>query len=114
MIAVLLIIFIPIIVLFVIKTGYIGRFMEHTFVNGSILQQSHFATVGNVFKSESNIVQIIFGHGLQQIDDNYLPGWIRIYYALGIIGIFLYLVFLSIFSEKVAAEKEVLFCCLLY
>ena len=62
MIAVLLIIFIPIIVLFVIKTGYIGRFMEHTFVNGSILQQSHFATVGNVFKSESNIVQIIFGH----------------------------------------------------
>lgn len=109
MIAVLLIIFIPIIVLFVIKTGYIGRFMEHTFVNGSILQQSHFATVGNVFKSESNIMQIIFGHGLQQIDDNYLPGWIRIYYALGIIGIFLYLVFfIDLFRKSSSGKRSII------
>lgn len=81
----------PIVILFLISSGYVAQFIGHAFVNGAGLsQQSHFSSITGVFQKDFNLFEILFGNGMQETVEGYLPGWIRTFYSLGIVGIILY------------------------
>lgn len=74
------------------RSGYVEAFIGHTFVNGQgILAQSHFIDVQAVISEDTSFVQMILGKGMQNVEAGYLPGWVRTYYCLGLIGVLLYL-----------------------
>lgn len=84
-------ILLPICALFLYKGGYIESFTSHTFVNGQgLLAQSHFTDIGQAFKDNSNVMTVLFGNGMQDVEAGYLPGWFRVYYCLGITGVIFY------------------------
>lgn len=73
-----------------IRSGYIEYFWNHLFANGQGLSsQSHFSDVEEIIKMKSSLLEIIFGHGMQDAG-GYLPGWIATYYGIGILGVMLY------------------------
>ena len=81
----------PIVILFLIRSGYVAQFISHAFVDGAGLsQQSHFSSITGVFQKDFNLFEILFGNGMQETVEGYLPGWIRTFYSLGIVGIILY------------------------
>lgn len=104
----------PVILICIYKTGYIDRFILHTFANGAgISQQSHFSTMFLVFENEFNFMEMLFGHGMQDVADVYLPGWVGTYYSLGATGIVLYaFIFVSFWGRKTANYLIVLFSIL--
>lgn len=74
-----------------VQSGYIDSFIDHTFASGQgITAQSHFADISSVFENMPDFWGILFGHGMQNIDAGYLPGWPRTYYCLGLLGVLLY------------------------
>lgn len=81
----------PIVILFLIRSGYVAQFISHAFVDGAGLsQQSHFSSITGIFQKDFNFFEILFGNGMQETVEGYLPGWIRTFYSLGIVGIILY------------------------
>ncbi len=81
----------PIVILFLIRSGYVAQFISHAFVDGAGLsQQSHFSSITGIFQKDFNLFEILFGNGMQETVEGYLPGWIRTFYSLGIVGIILY------------------------
>lgn len=75
------------------KSGYVDSFIGHTFVNGlGLSSQSHFIDIQAAMSEGTNVLQFLFGHGMQDVEAGYLPGWIRTYYCLGTIGVLLYAV----------------------
>lgn len=74
------------------KSGYVAFFIGHTFVNGQgLLSQSHFIDIQAAMSESKSFLQFLFGNGLQDVKVGYLPGWIRTYYCLGLIGVVLYI-----------------------
>lgn len=96
------------------KSGYVESFINHTFASGQGLSgQSHFNGISEAFKNDSSFLEIIFGHGLQQVQgggkDRYLPGWIRTYYCLGVVGTLLYAVsFFKIYCRTSSVGKKII------
>lgn len=86
-----ILVLLPFAIYLLIRLGYIEYFWNHLFANGKgISSQSHFADVKEIFQGKSNLFEILFGHGLQETS-GYLPGWIRTYHNLGIVGVTLYI-----------------------
>lgn len=82
---------IPLGFILLVQSGYIDSFIDHTFASGQgIMAQSHFADISSVFENMPDFWGILFGHGMQNIDAGYLPGWPRTYYCLGLLGVLLY------------------------
>lgn len=74
------------------KSGYIESFIIHTFANGQGLSsQSHFVYIQAAMSENTSVLQFLFGKGLQDVITGYLPGWIRVYYCLGTMGVALYI-----------------------
>ena len=97
---------IPIIIFSLVKSGYVAQFISHAFVDGAGLsKQSHFSSIIGVFQKDFNIFEILFGNGMQEVVEGYLPGWIRTFYSLGIVGIILYsLAFILSMRHKSSAR----------
>ena len=74
-------------------SGYLGNVIEHLFGNGGgLTSQSHFSSVSAAFVQAPTLFETLFGRGMQEVASGYTPGWIRVYYCLGIFGLLCYLV----------------------
>lgn len=82
----------PLVGLFLYKSGYINAFIGHTFADGrGLSSQSHFAYIASAFLEDTTLMQFFFGKSLQEVSTGYLPGWFGTYYCLGIVGVLLYI-----------------------
>lgn len=92
-IIIVMLLLLPLCAFLLYKSGYVDSFIGHTFVNGQGLSsQSHFIDIQAAMSEGTNVLQFLFGHGMQDVKAGYLPGWIRTYYCLGTIGVLLYAV----------------------
>ena len=91
-------------------TGCLGYMYKRTFANGQgLMAHSHFRDISSAFQKDMNIWNILFGHGLQQVSAGYLPGWVRTFYCLGVIGLGLYLFcFISLYKKSGQGGKMLL------
>lgn len=100
----------PILFFLLYKYGYIEYFLDHTFANGKgLASQTHFRDIGQIFSEDISLMNMVLGHGLQDVEGGYLPGWFRTYYCLGIIGILLYMyVFLKTYISANKGQKVII------
>lgn len=94
-----------------LKTGVINAFIGHTFSNGKgLMSQSHFSSIKVVLQNKSSFLEIIVGHGLQNVYNNmYLPGWVRLYYCLGIVDVLLYsVIFIFLYKKSNSSARKLL------
>ena len=78
-------------ILFLTLSNYMNYIVNHVFSDGEgIKEQSHFVDIMLAFSQPTTILEFIFGRGLQDVT-GYLPGWLRVYYCLGVIGVMIYL-----------------------
>lgn len=99
----------PIGIILLVQSGYITSFIEHTFASGQgIAAQSHFADVVYIFSGANNLWDILLGHGMQNIEGGYLPGWFRAYYCLGGLGVLLYLLSFYLSAQMIAQKKRII------
>lgn len=76
-------------------TGIIEYFMERTFggdfsISG-LMQSTRFKAISSMFDSSDTWHGVLFGAGLQDRKE-YLPGFARVYYGMGLIGFFLVII----------------------
>lgn len=73
-------------------SGILSYFVNRTFggslsVSG-LLSSTRFGDLETMFQSSNTLAGILFGAGLSETE-NYLPGWARLYYTLGLVGLVL-------------------------
>lgn len=110
-----MLVLVPIAAWIVLQSGYVENFINHAFAGGQGLnEQSHFSDIQIVLSEKANFPELLFGRGLHDININgmrmYLPGWIRTYYCLGVIGTALYVVafFISYRMSSIAGKRIIL------
>lgn len=96
----------PIALFLLYQTGIIERFLNHTFAHGQGIQaQSHFRDISDAFAQSASVLEVLFGRGMQDIQE-YLPGWIRAYHVLGIVGVMLFVwIFYKMFKSGNRAQR---------
>ena len=106
---------VPLFLIILYNTGYIERFVNHAFAGGDGLsKQSHFIDIYLIFKNEFSFFEFLLGHGMQAVVGAYLPGWVRTFYSLGIVGILLYILpFIIIAKKNILTLALVLLFCIL-
>lgn len=82
-------------------SGLFDYFVSRTF-GGGVSGSTRFYAIGDMFASSNSLLGILFGAGLQQTEE-YLPGFARVYYCLGLIGflaITMYLIHLFKWADR--------------
>lgn len=100
---------VPIIFCILYCTGIWERFVYHTFAGGRGLQeQSHFIYIETAFGQKRPVVEILFGSGMQDTGDGYLPAWFRILYDAGICGFAVFLLMFFFVIKKGNQTQRIL------
>lgn len=91
-----------------VETGLLQYFIDRTFAGG-LESSTRFYAIGEMFGTSDSIITVLLGAGLQETMD-YLPGFARVYYCLGLVGliVFMYLL-ISLYFHRDGAGKIILF-----
>lgn len=99
---------------FIYRTGLWDLFIERTFARGGsasllgIFDNSRFSSSSMLFDENRTITDVIFGSGLIDLD-NYLSGFVRIIYCMGIMGLFCFFIsFLQFYYNGDSVNKKIL------
>ncbi len=90
-----------------IKINLFGVIYEHITAGGKgIMSTSRFSDVQTAFLKANTWKTFLIGNGMQDIEE-YLPGWIRIYYCNGVVGLLLFFNLFYTTYKRVNKENQI-------
>lgn len=94
-----------------IRTGIWQYFVDRTFQGnlsiGGLSTSTRFYAIQKMFESSGTLKGLLFGAGLATTED-YLPGFARIFYCMGLLGLIVFFVYLIAAYRKGSQRQKLL------